>query len=142
MEVEWTVGPIPIEDKHGKEVVLRYTSSLDSGQTYSWTFTCGSPADLCCLVKWAVAFLHLLTTFGVRLRIALDHTIRIASRELGAVSLSHLSLHHYRRAKQVRTCFVPTMQRAVLHILPSLDDNVKAVSGTRCMTLRVLVCSP
>ena len=32
MEVEWTVGPIPIEDKHGKEVVLRYASSLDSGE--------------------------------------------------------------------------------------------------------------
>ena len=33
MEVEWTVGPIPIEDKHGKEVVLRYASSLDSGES-------------------------------------------------------------------------------------------------------------
>ena len=32
MEVEWTVGSIPIEDKHGKEVVLRYASSLDSGE--------------------------------------------------------------------------------------------------------------
>lgn len=37
VEVEWTVGPIPIEDKRGKEVVLRYSSSLDSGQTYSCT---------------------------------------------------------------------------------------------------------
>lgn len=33
VEVEWTVGPIPIEDKKGKEVVLRYASSLDSGET-------------------------------------------------------------------------------------------------------------
>ena len=32
-EVEWTVGPIPIEDKKGKEVVLRYASSLNSGRT-------------------------------------------------------------------------------------------------------------
>ncbi len=31
VEVEWTVGPIPIDDKKGKEVVLRYASSLDSG---------------------------------------------------------------------------------------------------------------
>lgn len=35
MEVEWTVGPIPIEDKHGKEVVLRYASALDSGESTS-----------------------------------------------------------------------------------------------------------
>ena len=48
VEVEWTVGPVPIEDKQGNEVVLRYTSSLDSGQTYSWRFTCGSLADWCC----------------------------------------------------------------------------------------------
>ncbi|KAL3162416.1 hypothetical protein ABBQ32_010087 [Trebouxia sp. C0010 RCD-2024] len=34
VEVEWTVGPIPIEDKRGKEVVLRYSSSLDSGATF------------------------------------------------------------------------------------------------------------
>lgn len=33
MEVEWTVGPIPIEDKHGKEVVLRYASTLESGES-------------------------------------------------------------------------------------------------------------
>jgi len=32
VEVEWTVGPIPIHDKKGKEVVLRYASSLQSGQ--------------------------------------------------------------------------------------------------------------
>ena len=32
VEVEWTVGPIPIDDKKGKEVVLRYASSLRSGQ--------------------------------------------------------------------------------------------------------------
>lgn len=31
VEVEWTVGPIPIGDKKGKEVVLRYVSSLNSG---------------------------------------------------------------------------------------------------------------
>lgn len=32
VEVEWTVGPIPVDDKKGKEVVLRYASSLHSGQ--------------------------------------------------------------------------------------------------------------
>jgi len=32
VEVEWTVGPIPIDDKKGKEVVLRYASCLHSGQ--------------------------------------------------------------------------------------------------------------
>ncbi|KAL3141201.1 hypothetical protein ABBQ38_003541 [Trebouxia sp. C0009 RCD-2024] len=47
VEVEWTVGPTPIEDKHGKEVVLRYASSLDSGQTYSCM--CGNLPDWCCL---------------------------------------------------------------------------------------------
>ena len=31
VEVEWTVGPLPIDDNKGKEVVLRYASSLDSG---------------------------------------------------------------------------------------------------------------
>ena len=31
VEVEWTVGPIPIQDNKGKEVVLRYASSLNSG---------------------------------------------------------------------------------------------------------------
>ena len=35
MEIEWTVGPIPIEDKHGKEVVLRYASALESGESTS-----------------------------------------------------------------------------------------------------------
>ncbi|KAA6428404.1 MAG: Lysosomal alpha-mannosidase [Trebouxia sp. A1-2] len=34
VEVEWTVGPIPINDKKGKEVVLRYASSLHSGATF------------------------------------------------------------------------------------------------------------
>ncbi|KAL0047195.1 hypothetical protein WJX82_009185 [Trebouxia sp. C0006] len=34
VEVEWTVGPIPIDDKKGKEVVLRYASSLDSGANF------------------------------------------------------------------------------------------------------------
>lgn len=34
VEVEWTVGPIPIDDKKGKEVVLRYASSLHSGATF------------------------------------------------------------------------------------------------------------
>lgn len=33
VEVEWTVGPIPIADNKGKEVVLRYASSLDSGRS-------------------------------------------------------------------------------------------------------------
>lgn len=36
VEVEWTVGPIPIEDGLGKEVVLVYTSDIDSGDGF-WT---------------------------------------------------------------------------------------------------------
>ena len=35
VEVEWTVGPIPIDEKKGKEVVLRYASSLQSGRSKS-----------------------------------------------------------------------------------------------------------
>ena len=42
VEVEWTVGPIPIDDKKGKEVVLRYASSLHSGQT-CLLISCASP---------------------------------------------------------------------------------------------------
>ena len=34
MEQEWTVGPIPIADKVGKEVCLRFTSNLKSGRTF------------------------------------------------------------------------------------------------------------
>lgn len=35
-EVEWTVGPIPFEDGLGKEVVLAYSSDVDSGDEF-WT---------------------------------------------------------------------------------------------------------
>ena len=31
MEFEWTVGPIPFRDGRGREVSLRFQSSLDSG---------------------------------------------------------------------------------------------------------------
>lgn len=31
VEVEWTVGPVPIEDGAGKEVMLRLRSDIDSG---------------------------------------------------------------------------------------------------------------
>lgn len=34
IEVEWTVGPIPWEDNYGREVVLRYTTGLDSGNEW------------------------------------------------------------------------------------------------------------
>ena len=30
LEVDWTVGPIPVEDRVGKEVVLRYSSDIES----------------------------------------------------------------------------------------------------------------
>lgn len=33
-EVEWTAGPIPIEDGMGKEVVLRYSTNLSSGDSF------------------------------------------------------------------------------------------------------------
>lgn len=35
-ELEWTVGPIPFEDGLGREVVLLYTSDLESGDKF-WT---------------------------------------------------------------------------------------------------------
>jgi lysosomal alpha-mannosidase len=34
VEVEWTVGPIPIEDKVGKEIVLRYDTDIQSASKY------------------------------------------------------------------------------------------------------------
>jgi len=34
VELEWTVGPVPIKDGLGKEVVSRYTSSVQSGDRY------------------------------------------------------------------------------------------------------------
>ena len=44
MELEWTVGPIPFRDGHGREVSLRFQSSLDSGALHDdalWgMFTC------------------------------------------------------------------------------------------------------
>ncbi|KAL4419672.1 hypothetical protein ABPG75_006770 [Micractinium tetrahymenae] len=36
VELEWTVGPIPFEDGLGREVVLLYTSDLESGDEF-WT---------------------------------------------------------------------------------------------------------
>lgn len=34
LEVEWTAGPIPIDDKRGKELVVRYASNVSSGDTF------------------------------------------------------------------------------------------------------------
>ncbi|CAF1424428.1 unnamed protein product [Rotaria magnacalcarata] len=34
IEVEWTVGPIPIEDNKGKEIIIRYNTNIDSGSKY------------------------------------------------------------------------------------------------------------
>ena len=34
VEVEWTVGPIPIEDKIGKEIVIRYDTNIQSESKY------------------------------------------------------------------------------------------------------------
>ena len=30
VEVEWTVGPIPIEDRNGKEIIVRYDTDIQS----------------------------------------------------------------------------------------------------------------
>ncbi len=35
-EVEWSIGPIPFQDNLGKEVILRYSSSIESGDEF-WT---------------------------------------------------------------------------------------------------------
>ena len=34
VEVEWTVGPIPIDDNIGKEVIIRYDTDIDSKATF------------------------------------------------------------------------------------------------------------
>ena len=34
VEVEWTVGPIPIDDNVGKEIVLRYDTDIQSNGTF------------------------------------------------------------------------------------------------------------
>lgn len=34
VQIEWTVGPIPIEDGYGKEVVLQLNSTIASGETF------------------------------------------------------------------------------------------------------------
>lgn len=36
MEFEWTVGPLPMHDGRGREVALRFSSDLDSGDQF-WT---------------------------------------------------------------------------------------------------------
>lgn len=33
VEVEWTAGPIPIQDNLGKEISIKYQSSLNSGKS-------------------------------------------------------------------------------------------------------------
>ncbi|CAF1289187.1 unnamed protein product [Adineta ricciae] len=35
VEVEWTVGPIPIDDNVGKEIIVRYDTDIDSASKYS-----------------------------------------------------------------------------------------------------------
>ena len=34
VEIEWTVGPIPIDDKVGKEIILRYDTDIQSQAKY------------------------------------------------------------------------------------------------------------
>ncbi|CAF4317881.1 unnamed protein product [Rotaria sp. Silwood2] len=34
VEVEWTVGPIPIDDDIGKEIIIRYDTDIASESTY------------------------------------------------------------------------------------------------------------
>ena len=34
IEVEWTVGPIPISDNYGKEVIVRYDTDIASASKY------------------------------------------------------------------------------------------------------------
>jgi lysosomal alpha-mannosidase len=34
VEVEWTVGPIPISDKIGKEIIIRYDTDIESASKY------------------------------------------------------------------------------------------------------------
>ncbi len=34
VEVEWTVGPIPIDDNIGKEVIIRYNTDIASASKY------------------------------------------------------------------------------------------------------------
>ncbi len=33
-EVEWTVGPIPISDHIGKEIIIRYDTDIESASKY------------------------------------------------------------------------------------------------------------
>ena len=34
MEVEWTVGPIPIDDDIGKEIIIRYDTDIKNEKKY------------------------------------------------------------------------------------------------------------
>jgi len=34
VEVEWTVGPIPIDDNRGKEIIIRYDTDIQSQSKY------------------------------------------------------------------------------------------------------------
>jgi len=34
IEIEWTVGPIPISDKTGKEIIIRYDTDIESASKY------------------------------------------------------------------------------------------------------------
>lgn len=34
VEIEWLIGPIPIDDQLGKEIILRYDTNIDSQSKY------------------------------------------------------------------------------------------------------------
>ena len=34
VEVEWLVGPVPVDDGEGREVVARYTAGIDNGDVF------------------------------------------------------------------------------------------------------------
>ena len=34
IEMEWTVGPVPIDDNIGKEIIIRYDTDIDSASKY------------------------------------------------------------------------------------------------------------
>lgn len=34
VEIQWTVGPIPVHDNIGKEIIMRYDTTIDSKSTF------------------------------------------------------------------------------------------------------------
>lgn len=43
--MEWTAGPLPIKDGRGRELVLRYETTLDSGAVQREAITAKLTAD-------------------------------------------------------------------------------------------------